>query len=106
MRASDPLHRRPRAGARLAAMAVALAAAAAPFAARPDSPLGGFSAAGSAREASLEGRFDTLLSAADLREWMAHLAAEPNHVGSPHDRSNAEYVAALARSWGWTTRIA
>jgi N-acetylated-alpha-linked acidic dipeptidase len=56
---------------------------------------------------------DTLLFASldasihpnDLRDWMKLLAAEPNNVGSPHDKANAEWVLAQFKSWGWDTHI-
>ena len=33
------------------------------------------------------------------------LAAEPNHVGSPHDKSNAEWILARFKEWGWDAHI-
>src|SRR5262249_8346402 len=30
---------------------------------------------------------------------------EPNHVGSPHDRANAEFVLQEFKSWGWQAEI-
>ena len=36
---------------------------------------------------------------------MKRLAAEPNQVGSPHDKANAEWVLAQLQSWGWDARI-
>jgi N-acetylated-alpha-linked acidic dipeptidase len=33
------------------------------------------------------------------------MAAEPNHVGSAHDKANAEMTLALFKSWGWDARI-
>jgi N-acetylated-alpha-linked acidic dipeptidase len=41
----------------------------------------------------------------DLREWMRTMAAEPNQVGSPHDKANADYELGLFRSWGWDAHI-
>jgi N-acetylated-alpha-linked acidic dipeptidase len=55
--------------------------------------------------ADLERRFDALLSAAEMNAWMKTLAAEPNHVGSVHDRANAEMVLALFKQWGWDAHI-
>jgi N-acetylated-alpha-linked acidic dipeptidase len=86
----------------LAVLGAAYAAADAPSA---SASLGGFSAAESRAELDVERRFDSSLDAATLRAWMERLAAEPNQVGSVHDRENAQYIAALARSWGWKTRI-
>jgi N-acetylated-alpha-linked acidic dipeptidase len=33
------------------------------------------------------------------------MAAEPNQVGSPHDKANAEYEQKLLKSWGWDAQI-
>ena len=30
------------------------------------------------------------VAAQDQLDWMKLMAAEPNHVGSPHDKANAE----------------
>ncbi len=65
----------------------------------------GFSAAGAAREAALERRFDAVLDPADQKAWLERLAAAPNQVGSPHDRANAEWQLAQFRSWGWDAHI-
>src|SRR6516225_8835192 len=69
------------------------------------SGLFGFSAADGAREAALEQRFDAALDPSDLRGWLKTLSAEPNRVGSPHDKANAELVRDLFRQWGWDARI-
>jgi N-acetylated-alpha-linked acidic dipeptidase len=65
----------------------------------------GFSASGAERELALEQAFDRSLSAADLRAWMQRMAAQPNQVGSPHDRENAQFMLQQFRSWGWQTEI-
>jgi N-acetylated-alpha-linked acidic dipeptidase len=65
----------------------------------------GFSAADGAREAALEQRFDAMLDPAELRGWLKTLSAEPNNVGAPHDKANAELVRDLFRQWGWDARI-
>lgn len=54
---------------------------------------------------ALFARFDALIHPDDLRAWMKLLASEPNHVGSPHDRANAEWVLAQFKSWGWDAHI-
>src|ERR1700692_1561401 len=91
-------------------MAVACPAAYAAAAAAADNPAGtaeiqGFSAAGAAAEMQLEQRFDSDLSAADLRSWMQQMSSEPNHVGSAHDRANAEFQLKKFREWGWDASI-
>ena len=65
----------------------------------------GFSASGAAAEAALEQRFDADLSAAELRSWMEQMASEPNHVGSAHDKANAEFQLKMFREWGWDASI-
>ncbi|MDT7933625.1 MAG: transferrin receptor-like dimerization domain-containing protein [Sphingomonadaceae bacterium] len=57
--------------------------------------------AGRAREAAL----DQSVSAADQLAWLKDFASAPNHVGSPHNKANAERTAALFRQWGWDARI-
>ncbi len=62
------------------------------------------SAAGS-EDTALVARFDAAIRPDDLRDWMKLLAAEPNHVGSPHDKANAEWILARFKSWGWDAHI-
>jgi N-acetylated-alpha-linked acidic dipeptidase len=81
-----------------------LAASAAAAHAEPGALLG-FSAAGSAAERALEVRFDANLSPDAIRDRMKLMAAEPNQVGSPHDKANAEYTLAQFKAWGWDAHI-
>jgi len=69
------------------------------------SEIQGFSAAGAAAESRLEQRFDADLSAADLRSWLEQMSSEPNHVGSVHDKANAEFELKKFREWGWDASI-
>src|SRR5437016_11044174 len=55
--------------------------------------------------ASLEQRFDAGIRPNEMADWIKLMAAEPNHVGSPHDKANAEWEAAQFRSFGWDARI-
>ncbi len=76
----------------------------------PDSAAGtieipGFSASGATAETELEKRFDADLSAAELRAWMQQMSAAPNHVGSAHDKANAEFQLKKFREWGWDASI-
>ncbi len=50
-------------------------------------------------------RFDALLDANEMSGWMKTMTAEPNQVGSPHDRANAEMVLGLFKQWGWDAHI-
>ncbi len=59
----------------------------------------------SSDEATLERNFDALIHPDDLRDWMKLLAAEPNHVSSPHDKSNADQILAWFKEWGWDAHI-
>ena len=54
---------------------------------------------------SLEHKFDSQLNAENLKVWMKHLSAHPHHVGSPWDKSNAEFIADRFKSWGYETKI-
>ncbi|WP_404713428.1 transferrin receptor-like dimerization domain-containing protein [Sphingomonas sp. MMS24-J13] len=53
----------------------------------------------------VEATFDANISSADQIEWLKTMASAPNHVGSPHDKANAEYMLGLFKSWGWDARI-
>src|SRR5579859_3094901 len=77
----------------LLTLAVAVAAAQAAIAAPP------------ADQAGLEKAFDAEIHPADLDGWMKQMAAEPNQVGSAHDKANAEFELGLFKSWGWDAHI-
>jgi N-acetylated-alpha-linked acidic dipeptidase len=68
-------------------------------------PMFGFTAQHAADQYALEDSFDAALSADDQREWLKEMSSQPNHVGSPHDKANAEYMLAKFKSWGWDARI-
>jgi N-acetylated-alpha-linked acidic dipeptidase len=67
--------------------------------------LEGFTPSAAAIELQLEQKFDADLSAADLRAWMQQMASQPNHVGSAHDKANAEFQLAKFKEWGWDAAI-
>ncbi|MGH9792413.1 MAG: M28 family peptidase, partial [Candidatus Acidiferrales bacterium] len=67
--------------------------------------LQGFSRDGVLRQRDLEKRFDASLNKENLREWMKFISSRPHHVGSPHSKAVAEYIAEKFRSWGYETRI-
>ena len=54
---------------------------------------------------ALEAAFDARIDPAEMGGWLKLLAAEPNHVGSRHDKTNAEWIAAQLKSWGWDAKI-
>jgi N-acetylated-alpha-linked acidic dipeptidase len=68
-------------------------------------PMLGFSASSAQAERALEGRFDAGLSADAIRDRLRLMSAEPNQVGSPHDKANAEYTLAQFKAWGWDAHI-
>jgi N-acetylated-alpha-linked acidic dipeptidase len=65
----------------------------------------GFTSDEAATEQALEHRFDADINASDLRGWLKTLSSEPNNVGSPHDKANAEAVRDLFKQWGWDAQI-
>ena len=89
----------------LGCLLATFAAAAATPAGSPASPMLGFTANGAARQQSLERRFDALLDPADQRAWLKQMSSQPNQVGTPHDRANAEFMLAKFREWGWDAHI-
>ncbi len=65
----------------------------------------GFSAAHAANQQALEKKFDAQLDPADQRAWLERMSAEPNHVGAPHNKANAEFMVEKFREWGWVAQI-
>ncbi|MFL5809843.1 MAG: transferrin receptor-like dimerization domain-containing protein [Flavisolibacter sp.] len=65
----------------------------------------GFTDANAAKQVDWEKQFDAQLKAENLDTWMKFLSSHPHHVGSPQDKANAEYMAALFRQWGYQTEI-
>jgi len=105
-----------RIGALLAGAAGALIACSAAGAATPTAgsaqdgasgatEIQGFTPSAAAAEMQLERRFDSDLSAQDLRSWLEQMTSEPNHVGSAHDKANAEFELQKFREWGWDASI-
>src|SRR4051812_11213398 len=65
----------------------------------------GFTGRSAQEQMALEKKFDAQLSPADQREWLQRMSAEPNHVGAPHNKANAEFMLEQFRAWGWEARI-
>ena len=55
--------------------------------------------------ASLDAKLDASVNPHDLDGWMKLLAAEPNQVGSPHDKTNAEWILQQFKKFGWNAHI-
>ena len=68
----------------------------------------GFSAAAdsaTADQASLERAFDASIHPDEMGAWLKLMSAEPNHVSSPHDKSNAEWELGQFQAFGWDAHI-
>ncbi|MDR3389387.1 MAG: transferrin receptor-like dimerization domain-containing protein [Rudaea sp.] len=65
----------------------------------------GYTASSAAAEVALEQRFDAALDPAHLREWLRQMSSQPNHLGSPHDKANADFVLQQFKDWGWDAHI-
>ena len=65
----------------------------------------GFNATSAATQLSLEQRFDAQLNPADQRAWMKEMSSQPNQVGTPKDKANAEFMLAKFKKWGWDAHI-
>jgi len=67
--------------------------------------LQGFSANATRVEREWEGRFRSIPSPDNLRDYMKRLSARPHHVGSPYDKENAEWILSRFKEWGWDAHI-
>ena len=68
-------------------------------------PLQGFSSHSARAEREWEGKFRSVPSPDNLRDYMKHLSARPHHVGSPYDKENAEWILSRFKEWGWDAHI-
>jgi N-acetylated-alpha-linked acidic dipeptidase len=85
----------------------ALLAAAASTATAADTPAAmlGFSPRSAASERALETRFDAGLTTAGIHDRLKSMSSQPNNVGSPHDKANAEATLAQLKAWGWDAHM-
>ena len=65
----------------------------------------GFTPETAATEQATEQRFDAQISPVQMTDWLKQLSSQPNQVGSPHDKANAEWVRDQFRLWGWQADI-
>ncbi|HVV65157.1 MAG TPA: transferrin receptor-like dimerization domain-containing protein [Rhizomicrobium sp.] len=63
------------------------------------------SAAAATSTDSLERRFDAAIDPAEMSSWMRLMAAEPNNVGTAHDRQNAQWELQKFKEFGWDAHI-
>ena len=52
-----------------------------------------------------EAKLDASVSASDQMAWLKSMASAPNHVGSAHNKANAEFILARFKEWGWDAKI-
>jgi N-acetylated-alpha-linked acidic dipeptidase len=59
----------------------------------------------SPEQAKREAALDASVSAAEQMGWLKQMASAPNHVGSAHDKANADFILRQFKAWGWNARI-
>ncbi len=64
-----------------------------------------FAVQADAQPADLLAKFDAQLSIQDQTDWLKLLSAQPNQVGSPHDKFVADWVVSQFKKFGWDTRV-
>jgi N-acetylated-alpha-linked acidic dipeptidase len=62
-------------------------------------------AAAPADSRKLEAALDSSVRSEDQLNWLKEMSSAPNHVGSPHNKTNAEFILARFKEWGWDARI-
>ena len=56
-------------------------------------------------QAMRERDFDAAINPEEMRDWLEQMSSEPNQVGSPHDRANAEWELTQFKKFGWDAHI-
>ncbi len=59
----------------------------------------------SPEQARREAALDASVSAAEQMGWLKQMASAPNHVGSAHDKANADFILSQFKAWGWEAKI-
>ena len=90
---------------RAVALAASLLASAALPAVSIAQGLIGFTPSTELAERALERRLDASVNPADLDAWLLRMSSQPNQVGGPHDKDNAEWQLAQFKSFGWDAHI-
>lgn len=62
-------------------------------------------AAAPASQEAREKAFDGAISSADQMAWLKQMASAPNHLGSAHNKANAEFILGQFKAWGWDAKI-
>jgi N-acetylated-alpha-linked acidic dipeptidase len=90
---------------RLIALAAIVSSTAVVSGETPAPKMLGFTEAHAKTQIELEKKLDANIAAADQKAWLEQMASAPNHVGSVHDKANAEFMVAQFREWGWEAHI-
>jgi N-acetylated-alpha-linked acidic dipeptidase len=69
------------------------------------STVAGFSKTAAEAEQATEKKFDALLNAKNVDQYIKDLSAVPHHVGSPGGEANTKYIADKFKSWGFDTEV-
>lgn len=56
-------------------------------------------------QAMREQVFDAAINTDEMRAWLQRMSSEPNHVGSPHDKANADWELAQFKAFGWDAHV-
>ena len=59
----------------------------------------------SPQQAAREKQLDASVSAAEQQAWLKEMSSAPNHVGSAHDKANADFILGKFKEFGWDARI-
>ena len=78
---------------------------AAALAQAPSPPLAGYSAPSAQAEQGWEGKFRSIVDAANIRGYDQYLSAYPHTAGSPQDKKNVEWILSKFRQFGWEAHI-
>jgi len=69
------------------------------------STIAGFGKAAAEAQQSTEKKFDALLNAKNIDQYIKDLSAVPHHVASPGGEANTKYIAEKLKSWGFDTEV-
>ena len=67
------------------------------------SPVAGFGRGAASAQLAAEKKFDELLDAKNVDQYIKDLSSQPHHLSSPGDEANATYIADKFKSWGFET---
>ena len=65
----------------------------------------GFNTASAEVQLAAEKKFDAVLSAKNIDEYLKQMSSVPHHVGSAGDDANAKYILNKFKSWGYDAAI-